>query len=146
MGSVQEPVGSGPNPVPAILLFDGVCNLCTATVRWVLPRDPDGHFRFASLQSEVGKKLLTEAGGNPDELDSVVLLEDGELWERSTAALRVARRLKAPWPLLYTFILVPRPIRNWVYDKVALYRYRVFGRKEECMIPHPGVRERFLDG
>ena len=131
------------NPV---LLFDGVCNLCTASVRWVLPRDPDEHFHFASLQSEVGRKLLVEAGGNPDELDSVVLLEDGRLWERSTAALRVARRLKAPWPLLYAFILVPRPIRDWIYNIVARHRYRVFGRKQECMIPDPGVRARFLDG
>ncbi|MEX2528178.1 MAG: thiol-disulfide oxidoreductase DCC family protein [Gemmatimonadota bacterium] len=134
------------SPGAPILLFDGVCNLCTASVRWVLPRDPDGNFRFASLQSEVGRKLLLDAGGNPEELDSVVLLEGGRLWERSTAALRVARKLKAPWPLLYAFILVPRPIRDWVYDLVARHRYRIFGRKEECMIPEPGVQERFLDG
>lgn len=144
MGSVQA--GAAPRPVSAVLLFDGVCNLCTASVRWVIPRDPKGHFRFASLQSDVGRRLLVEAGGNPDELDSVVLLEDGQLWERSTAALRVARKLKAPWPLLYTFILVPRTLRDWIYDVVASTRYRVFGRKEECMIPSPEVKGRFLDG
>jgi predicted DCC family thiol-disulfide oxidoreductase YuxK len=126
-----------------VLLFDGVCTLCNGFVRFVIERDPAGRFRFAPLQSAAAARLL---GAVPPPLpDSLVLLEDGRLFTRSTAVLRVARGLPFPWPLAYVFVAVPRPVRDWVYDAVARYRYRWFGRREVCMVPMPELRARFLE-
>ena len=126
-----------------MLLFDGVCTLCNGFVRFVIERDPAGRFQFAPLQSEAARRLLGKA---PQPLpDSLVLLEDGRLFTRSAAALRVARGLRFPWPLAYVFMAVPRPVRDWVYDTVARNRYRWFGRRDVCMVPTPELRARFLD-
>ncbi len=130
---------------PAILLFDGVCNLCRASVRFVLARDPAGRFRFASLQSERARRLLAPHRLPAEALSSVVLLENGRAYTRSTAVLRVARRLRPPWPLLYATVVVPRPLRDALYDFVARHRLRWFGRRDVCSLPAPGARERFLD-
>lgn len=127
-----------------IVLFDGVCNFCDASVRFVLDRDPGGYFRFASLQSEVGRRLLAEHGLPVDELASVVLIEEGRAHTRSDAALRIARRLRGAWRLLGVFRVVPRSLRDAVYDRVAANRYRWFGKRELCEIPSPEVRARFL--
>ena len=139
----------------AVVLFDGVCNFCDASVNFVIKRDHAGYFKFAPLQSEAGRKALSEHGltflaeetRSEDDLvpiDSVVLIEDGRAYTHSSAALRIARRLGLPWSLLYGFIIVPAPIRDFVYRFFAKYRYRLFGRKDECMIPTPEVRARFL--
>jgi predicted DCC family thiol-disulfide oxidoreductase YuxK len=126
-----------------VLLFDGVCTLCNGFVRFVIERDPAGRFQFAPLQSGVAGRLL---GVTPQPWpDSLVLLEDGRLFTRSTAALRVARGLRFPWPLAYVFMAVPRPVRDWVYDTVARNRYRWFGRRDVCMVPTPELRSRFLN-
>jgi predicted DCC family thiol-disulfide oxidoreductase YuxK len=126
-----------------VLLFDGVCTLCNGFVRFVIERDPAGRFRFAPLQSDAAGRLL---GNAPQPRpDSLVLVEDGRVFTRSTAALRVARGLRFPWPLAYVFVAVPRPLRDWVYDAVARNRYRWFGRREVCMVPPPELRSRFLD-
>jgi predicted DCC family thiol-disulfide oxidoreductase YuxK len=126
-----------------VLLFDGVCTLCNGFVRFVIERDPAGRFQFAPLQSAAAARLL---GATARPLpDSLVLLEDGRLFTRSTAALRVARGLRFPWPLAYVFVAVPRPVRDWVYDAVARNRYRWFGRREICMVPTPELRSRFLN-
>jgi predicted DCC family thiol-disulfide oxidoreductase YuxK len=132
-------------PLP-IVLFDGVCNLCHASVNFILDRDPAGQFRFASLQSPTGQDLLRRLNLPTDKLSTVVLVE-GDRWHtKSSAALRIAWRLKAPWPLLAVFLLVPWPLRNLVYDLIARNRYRWFGKNETCRLPTPSVRQRFLDG
>ena len=129
-----------------VILFDGVCNLCNGAVRFVAQRDPRGVFRFASLQSEAGQALLRLHGLRTGDFDSVVLVDDAGVRTKSSAALAVAARLSGPWPALSAFRLVPRPLRDAVYDLVARHRYRVFGRTDQCMIPTPELRARFLEG
>ncbi len=129
-----------------ILLFDGVCNLCTGSVRFVIQRDAGKQFRFASLQSSIAKELLgtdgDEAAENPE---SIVLIDDDGIWHRSTAALRIAGRLSGLWSLLQVFMIVPRPLRDCVYDFIGRRRYRWFGRTEACWVPEQDVSDRFLD-
>jgi predicted DCC family thiol-disulfide oxidoreductase YuxK len=127
-----------------VLLFDGVCNLCNSSVQFIIERDPNARFRFASLQSEEGQALLSRFENCPADLSSVVLVQDEQLYARSEAALRVARQLGGGWSLLYAFIVVPRPIRDAVYDWIARNRYRWFGKKDACMIPSPDLKSRFL--
>lgn len=127
-----------------VILFDGVCNFCNASVNFVIDRDPKFLFKFAALQSEFGKEKLTQAGLNAEEYTSVVLIEDGKVYTRSTAALRVARQLSGLWPLLYGFIVVPPFLRNWVYDIIARNRYTWFGKSENCRLPSPEERTRFI--
>jgi predicted DCC family thiol-disulfide oxidoreductase YuxK len=129
-----------------VLLFDGVCNLCNGLTRFVLRRDPaPGTFRLAALQSEAGRRLLREHGLPPDDADTFVLIEDGKLYVRSTAALRVCRLLGLPWSLLWVFVWLPRALRDAAYDAVARRRYRWFGRRDACMVPTPELRARFLE-
>ena len=129
----------------AIVLFDGVCNLCSAAVRFIVERDPEARFKFASLQSDVGVRLLAEHSiARTDEPETMLLVEDGVVYDRSTAALRVARRLSGLWKLAWAFIVVPRPLRDAAYRFVAKRRYRWFGKQESCMVPTPELRERFL--
>jgi predicted DCC family thiol-disulfide oxidoreductase YuxK len=129
----------------ATILFDGVCNLCDASVRFVIARDPRAYFRFASLQGLRGTAIAKAHGVDPQALDSVILIEAGKVYRKSGAALHVARRLQQPWPLLFAFIVVPRPLRDLVYDFIGKRRYRWFGRKDECWIPNAALRARFLD-
>jgi predicted DCC family thiol-disulfide oxidoreductase YuxK len=128
-----------------VILFDGVCNLCNGFVQFVIARDPAGRFRFGPLQSAAAQRLIATSQIGEHGPDSVVLVEDGRVWTRSTAALRVVRHLHRPWPIAYGFIVVPRPLRDWVYDTVARNRYRWFGRRDVCMVPTPDLRKRFLD-
>ena len=128
----------------ATILFDGVCNLCNGFVQFVVARDPAAHFRFATLQSRAAAALLHDAGVTAPLPDSMVLVEDGRVYTRSTAALRVARRLRAPWPLAFAFLAVPRIVRDAVYDVIAARRYRWFGRRDTCLLPTPDLQRRFL--
>jgi predicted DCC family thiol-disulfide oxidoreductase YuxK len=125
----------------SIVLFDGVCNLCNGFVQFILPRDRVGSFRFASLQSDAAQRLLK--GDAPKE--TIVVIEEGKTYVKSAAALRIARRLRFPWALLYAFIVVPRGLRDMVYDWVARHRYGWFGKRNECMVPSPHWRGRFLE-
>ena len=127
-----------------IVLFDGVCNLCSGSVQFILKRDPEGRFRFASLQSEAGRSLMVEHGLDPDALSSVVVIEDGRAYQESSAALRIARHLPGAWKLLRVFAVIPRPIRDAVYRLIARNRYRWFGKTEACWLPTPELRTRFL--
>ncbi|HVE12213.1 MAG TPA: thiol-disulfide oxidoreductase DCC family protein [Elusimicrobiota bacterium] len=127
-----------------LLLFDGVCNLCEGWVRFVLARDRGARFRFAAFQSKAGAELAARFGLG-GALETMALVEDGACSARSTAALRILRDLGWPWALLYAFIVVPRPLRDAVYDWVARNRYRWFGKKESCLIPTPEIRARFLE-
>jgi predicted DCC family thiol-disulfide oxidoreductase YuxK len=128
----------------AVVLFDGVCNLCNGFVRFVIPRDPPGHIRFAALQSETARRLMAQTGLTADGADSIVLVEGQRAFVRSEAALRIARQLRFPWPMLYGLVIVPRPLRDWAYDVVARNRLRWFGRRDVCMVPGPETRDRFL--
>ena len=128
-----------------VILFDGVCNLCTASVRFVIARDRRKAFRFASLQSPVAGRLLGPETALRESLESVVLVADGRVYHRSTAALMTARRLDGLWPLLAAFLLVPRPLRDAVYDWIGSRRYRWFGKRDVCWLPDPDLAERFLD-
>lgn len=127
-----------------VLLFDGVCNLCNASVQWVLRHDRQGVFRFAALQSETGQRLLAGFGLEQRSFDSVVLIAGNRIYTKSDAALEIVRRLGSPWSWLGIFRRVPRPLRNAVYDWVARHRYRWFGREERCWLPRPEWKERFL--
>lgn len=127
-----------------IVLYDGVCGLCDRSVQLILRNDRRGRFRFAALQSEIGRALLEKFGLSPEALDSVVLVEGGRAWRKSRAALRIARRMDAPWPLLWPLMIIPRPVADFLYGLVARNRYRIFGKLDACMIPPPEVRARFL--
>ena len=128
----------------SIILFDGVCNLCDSVVQFVLKKDKKNRFRFAALQSERGTALLKQFGLSTTNYNSFVLIESGRVYQKSTAALRVLKGLGGVWVLLYGFIIFPRPIRDYIYDWVARNRYRFFGKKDECMLPTPEIRARFL--
>lgn len=128
----------------AVVLFDGVCNLCNGSVRFIIERDPRARFQFAPLQSPAADRLIAAQADRASLPDSIVLVDEGRLYVRSAAALRIARGLRFPWPLAWVFILVPRPIRDWVYDLIARHRYAWFGKRDECMVPTPEVRGRFL--
>lgn len=127
-----------------IVLFDGVCNLCNGSVQFILKRDPQARFRFASLQSEAGRSLMSEHGLDPDALSSVVVIEDGRVWQESSAALRIARHLPGLWKLLRIFTIIPRPLRDAIYRLIARNRYRWFGKTETCWLPTPELKGRFL--
>lgn len=128
-----------------IVLFDGQCNLCNASVQFIIARDDRKQFRFASLQSDVGGELLSQHGLAGKTLDTVVLIEGQRASIRSTAALRIARRLRRPWPLLFALVVIPRFVRDFFYSLIARARYRWFGRSSSCWLPTPELRERFLD-
>lgn len=127
-----------------IVLIDGVCHLCQGLTKFIIKRDPSAVFKFASLQSDIGKELVRRGGLPEETIDTVVVVENGKYYTRSAAALRIIRRLSFPWRLLYGFIIVPRALRDILYRWVAKNRYRWFGQDEECMIPTPDIRRRFL--
>ena len=127
-----------------IILFDGVCNLCNSSVQFVIQRDPSGKFNYAALQSAAGQQLLKENHLPVNELYSIILIKDGKTYQRSRAALEVARELNGLWPLLYAFVIIPSFIRNGIYNWISGNRYRWFGRRDECMIPTPELKSRFL--
>lgn len=131
-------------PRGAIVLFDGVCNFCSASVGFIVRRDPRGRFRFAALQSPAGQALLERHGLTADADETFVLIEGDRAYTRSTAVLRVARGLRVPWPLLFGLIVVPPFLRDFAYGWFARRRYRWFGRREQCMTPTEELRERFL--
>ncbi|MFC7019594.1 MULTISPECIES: thiol-disulfide oxidoreductase DCC family protein [Haloarcula] len=128
-----------------LLLFDGVCNLCNGFVRFVVQFDDAGEFLFAPLQSDVGQELSRRHGLETEDFDTVVLVEDGQVYKKSEAVLRVSRRLDGPWPLLSAFSVVPTRVSDRVYDLVAENRYRVFGKKDACPVPEPEIRDRFAN-
>jgi predicted DCC family thiol-disulfide oxidoreductase YuxK len=127
-----------------VILFDGVCNLCNSSVLFVIKRDPKDQFRFAALQSEMGQKLSKQYHIDTTEVDSIMLISNDKVYVKSSAALRVARRLTGGYPLLFGFMIIPPFIRNWVYDYIAKNRYRWYGKKDQCMIPTPELKSKFL--
>ncbi|RIW14009.1 thiol-disulfide oxidoreductase DCC family protein [Algoriphagus lacus] len=129
----------------SVVLFDGVCNLCNASVDFILKRDRKNRFLVGALQEEAGKKLLSNFKVDSDYLDSLVLVEDGKVYFRSTAALRIAKNLPGFWPFFYVFIALPPSIRDAVYDWIGKNRYRWFGKKSTCRLPSPEEKSKFLN-
>ncbi len=127
-----------------IILFDGICNFCNNSVIFILKRNIKTPIYFAALQSEVGKRLLTEYELPVKEMESIVFIEQGKAYMQSTAALRICRYLRGLWPLCYGFIIVPKFIRDGIYNWIAKNRYKWFGIRKECMIPTPEMKTRFL--
>jgi predicted DCC family thiol-disulfide oxidoreductase YuxK len=128
-----------------IVLFDGICRFCDASVNWIIDHDPQGRIRFAALQSDVGQKLLERFGLSKTDFDSLVLVEGERCWCRSDAALGVARHLPMPWSFLSAFLLMPAFLRDPLYGLLAANRYNWFGQFDACRIPTPEVRARFLE-
>jgi len=127
----------------AIVLFDGICNLCNSSVQFMIDHDPDAHLRFASLQSEVGQALLAQHHLPTQNFKSLILIEGDQIFARSTAALKIARYLRG-YRWLSLFLWVPAFLRNGVYDLIARNRYQWFGQSESCRIPTPELKSRFL--
>ncbi len=128
----------------SIILFDGVCNLCNVAVNFVIKRDPGNVFKFAPLQEKQGALLLKTHAIGIQKLDSIVLIENGNVYTKSSAALRIARKMSNLWPLFFVLLIIPNFIRDGVYDFIAKNRYKWFGKKEQCMIPTLGLKEKFL--
>ncbi|MCK6638569.1 MAG: thiol-disulfide oxidoreductase DCC family protein [Bacteroidia bacterium] len=127
-----------------VVLFDGVCNFCNSSVNFIIRHDKKDFFRFTPLQSEIGIKISEKYNLDSGNLKSVILVEKGRIYTKTTAALRIAKQLSGGWPLLYAFIIVPAPIRDVVYNIIAKYRYKWWGERESCMIPTPEIRKKFL--
>jgi predicted DCC family thiol-disulfide oxidoreductase YuxK len=130
-------------PIERIVLFDGVCNLCSASVRFVIQRDTKKKFLFASLQSEFAKRKFPERAD--DAIKTIVLLTNSKTYFRSDAALEISKELNGLWPALYFLKIIPRSIRNAIYDFISRNRYRWFGKREACWIPSPEWSSRFVD-
>lgn len=131
-------------PQPAVILFDGACNLCNGWVDFVLRRDRDERFRFASLQSGAAAPFLVQYAGADSLPDSVILVDEAGMHVRSTAVLRILRELGWPWSFAIAGILIPRPLRDGLYDIIARKRYQWFGRRDSCRLPTPEEKSRFL--
>ena len=127
------------------MLYDGVCALCSRLVSITIRHDPGGVFRFASLQSPIGKQYLAMAGLPENELDTFIYVEGGRFFTKSTAALKVLKQLNGLWPLFYPFIVVPKALRDVLYNVLARHRYQWFGKFDSCMIPETDIRERILN-
>jgi len=128
-----------------IVLFDGVCNLCNKAVTYIIDHDSNDQFRFAALQSDIGKELLKKHEIDPDEIDSIILIQDDQAYIKASAALRIAKNLSGATALLYGFIILPKFITNSLYDFVARNRYDWFGKKDNCMVPSTDLKSKFLD-
>ena len=127
-----------------IILFDGVCNLCNGAVTYIIKRDKKNVFRFAALQSEIGQQLISKFNIDTSKVDSIILIDGEKHYEKSSAALHIAKNLSGAYPLLFGFMIVPKFIRNAVYDYIAKNRYKWFGKKEICMIPTAELKAKFL--
>lgn len=127
-----------------LILFDGVCNFCDHGVQFIIKRDPTGIYQFASLQSTIGMSLLKEHH-IPNDMDSLLLIEDSKCYDKSSAALRICKNLTGLWKAFYILLLIPKPLRDLLYDGLAKNRYKWFGKKDSCTIPSPEMRKRFLE-
>ena len=129
---------------PYIILFDGVCNLCNSSVQFILKRDRMNLFQFASLQGHFGQELLRARQWKQDHFNSFILLEGSIIYTRSTAVLRVCKHLGGIWGFAYAFMIIPKFLRDAIYNLIAKNRYKWFGRREECWVPTPELQGKFL--
>ena len=130
----------------SIIFFDGVCNLCNASIDFVIQRDKEDHFLVGALQDDFSKKILSKFKVKEDYLDSIILLEKGEIFYKSTAALKIARNLSGLWPALYPLIFLPKTLRDPIYNWIGKNRYKWFGKKNTCRLPSPAEQAKFLSG
>lgn len=128
-----------------IIFFDGVCNLCNTAVQFILKRDKKNLFRFSSLQSDYAKANLPSSFTDDQNLQSIILKNGNSILTKSSAVLTVTKNLSGGWPILYAFIVIPKFIRDGLYDIIAKNRYSWFGKKDQCMIPSPQLKSRFID-
>ncbi|USK61580.1 thiol-disulfide oxidoreductase DCC family protein [Peribacillus asahii] len=126
-----------------VILFDGECNFCDQSVQFIIKRDPIGYYKFASLQSDIGKQLLKQFNA-PEDMDSFFLIDHNKCYFKSSAALQVCKNLKGLWKIPYFLLIIPRPIRDFFYEIIAKNRYKWFGKKDNCLLPSPEIRNRFL--
>ena len=137
------------SPIPEgklIVLFDGVCNFCNDSVQRIIKNDSKDRFRFASLQSDIGQKLTAERRIDTSQVDSIILIDPGNSYYiKSTAALKIAGKMDGFYPILQIFLILPESLRDIIYDYVAKNRYQWFGKREECKIPTPKERNKFIE-
>lgn len=127
-----------------IILFDGLCNLCNRSVRFIIKRDKQGVFKFVPLHSDLAKALLRKYNLTSKKIDSIVLIKDNSYYLKSTAVLNILKDLKGGWGLLYGLIVIPRFLRDFIYDLIAKSRYKLFGKMDNCMVPDEKIKEKFL--
>jgi predicted DCC family thiol-disulfide oxidoreductase YuxK len=139
VGTLDPLVSHGP-----VILFDGVCNLCNGAVQFIIRRDKKNVFRFASLQSDPAKKMMASAGLPPDKLDSIIVIKNNRVYRESDAAIEIAKEFSGGWKLLSWFGIFPKIVRDPAYRLIARYRYRLFGKRDICMIPTPDLKSKFL--
>lgn len=130
------------NNTNPIVLFDGVCNLCNTSVRFLLAYNRKENLHFASLQSDFAQQLLSKYGATSN-MDTVIFIENGRIYKKSKAFFEICKHLIYPWRAMYYFKYVPVSITNWMYEFVAKYRYKLFGKRKSCMIPKPEWIDRF---
>lgn len=128
----------------SVILFDGVCNLCNGSINFIIKRERKDKFRFVSIQSNEGEKIINHFGLSSISESTMILIEGSKVYTKSTAALIIAKNLSGLWPLLYIFIIIPKPIRDFAYGIVARNRYSWFGKRESCMIPTDELKRKFL--
>ena len=126
-----------------LILFDGVCNFCNSSINFIIDHDPEKHFKFAPLQSDLGQSILKQFNKNTDDFDSVILLKNNQLFQKSDAAIEIAKNLSGAWKYLAVFGVLPTFFLNFFYDIIAKNRYKIFGKTETCRMPTPELRERF---
>ena len=127
-----------------IILFDGVCNLCIGVVNFIIKRDSEKKFRFAALQSESGHMLLKKYGIFSTDIYTLIYISGEKYLDKSSAALQILKDLGGVWRFFYVFIYIPAPIRDFIYLQITKIRYRIFGKRSSCIVPSPGIKERFL--
>ena len=128
-----------------VILFDGICNLCNASVRFIIKHDKNQIFRFSPLQSEYSKVKTDERNLQSSHPESIILIEGEKTYTLSTAVLRIARRMDGIWPAFFVLVIIPRPVRDFFYKVIARNRYRWFGKRNQCMVPEPGYKSRFIE-
>jgi predicted DCC family thiol-disulfide oxidoreductase YuxK len=144
---MRKPQSTWPENIPrnnAVVLFDGVCNLCNGLVQFLIHHDKRGFLKLAALQSDSGRQLLRWCGHPLDDLDTIVFVDGGRAYFKSSAVLRIVGKLPWPWPVTALALVIPPFVRDWFYDRVARNRYALFGRRETCMLPTPDIQRRFL--
>jgi predicted DCC family thiol-disulfide oxidoreductase YuxK len=128
----------------SIILFDGVCNFCNSSVNFIIKHDKKNSFHFAQLQSKVGEQLLSRFNEKKSDPDTIILIENGKLYKRSDAILRISKNLNGLYFLFYGLLIIPRSLRDGVYNYIANNRYKWFGKKDICLIPKPELRSKFI--
>lgn len=127
-----------------LILFDGVCNLCNGLVRFIIKRDSQGIIKFSPLQSSYAQAFLKDLKADPEKINTVVYVSEGRVFYKSLSILHLLKDLGGIWKLAYGFIIIPAFLRDMLYDIIASVRYRIFGKKNSCMIPSDDIKERFL--